>query len=197
MVQGGVAPSTEGGVASLAAKGLDALGLPMLPIANQGMNVSVCDARVGTLVVRTGEALCIHPFRCSPPTFHLTPGAHWQRRWCHTRREGGGVATCRAVAWGAWLKKALDRGLQPHCSRAGRAMTEPGKVPKPRQAEEEEDQEQEQEHIQCTAFRHRHRLRRKLIVAGKQKKREERNRRGISCRVILSAQFERQRPPSQ
>jgi len=38
-VQGGVASSTEGGAASLTAKRLDLLGMTMLAIADQGVDV--------------------------------------------------------------------------------------------------------------------------------------------------------------
>src|SRR5258708_1869060 len=65
-VQGSVASSTERGAAGLTAKGLDPLGMAMLAIPNQSMNVSICDAAVGALLVRTGEALCVHPLRRSP-----------------------------------------------------------------------------------------------------------------------------------
>jgi hypothetical protein len=110
-VQGGVAPRTERRVASLTAKGLDPLGMAMSAIANQGMNVSVCDAEVRALVVGAGEALGVHPFRCSPSAFDLAPGADRRRCWLHTRREGGGEATGGAIAWGAWFKEALDFGV--------------------------------------------------------------------------------------
>ena len=75
-VQRGVVPSTERGVASLTAKGLDPFSKTMLAISNQGMNVSVCDAEVRALVIGTGLALGVHSLECSPPAFHLTPGGH-------------------------------------------------------------------------------------------------------------------------
>src|SRR5215470_17102706 len=75
-VQGRVAPGSEGGAASRTSKRLDALGMAMLAIPDKCMNVRVSDAEVGTLVVRTGEALSVHPFRSSPPAFDLAPGAH-------------------------------------------------------------------------------------------------------------------------
>ncbi len=77
-VQGRVAPSSERGAASLTAKGLDPFGLAMLAIANQSMHSRVSVAKVRALPVRTGEALGVHPLRCSPPAFHLTPGAYWR-----------------------------------------------------------------------------------------------------------------------
>jgi hypothetical protein len=52
-IQGGVAPSTEGGMAGLAAKGLDALGLAVLAISYEGMNMSIGDAEVPALLVGT------------------------------------------------------------------------------------------------------------------------------------------------
>ncbi len=69
MVQGGVASSSESGVTGLTAKRLDPFSKTMLTIPNQGMNVSVCDAGVGALSVRTGEALCVYPLRCSRQLF--------------------------------------------------------------------------------------------------------------------------------
>ena len=75
-IQGRVASGTEGGAAGLAAKGLDALGMAMLAIANQRMDVSVGDPEVQALLVGTGEALGVHPLGCSPAAFHLTPGTH-------------------------------------------------------------------------------------------------------------------------
>jgi hypothetical protein len=146
-IQGGVATSSERGAAGLTAKRLDALSMAMCTISNQGVNVSIGDSRVRTLSVRTGEALCVHPLRCSPAAFHLTPGAHRRRRWLHNRRESGGEATGWTIAWGAWLEETLDRGMQRHCSRVGRAMMGQGKVPKPCQGENEEEQEQEQKQM--------------------------------------------------
>ncbi len=84
-VQGGVAPSTERGVTGLATKGLDLLSATMCAIPNQGVDVSVCDAEVRALVIGTGEALGIYPFRSSTPAFDLTPGAHRKGCWSHTR----------------------------------------------------------------------------------------------------------------
>src|SRR5215469_14091900 len=61
MIQGGVASSTERGSASLTTVRLDLLGLAMLAIPNQRMNVSVCDPGVRTLRVGTSEALGVDP----------------------------------------------------------------------------------------------------------------------------------------
>jgi len=80
-VQRGMEPGSERGTAGLAAQCLDALGMAMLAIANESMDVSVCDAEVQALMVRTGEAICVHPLRCSSAAFDLAPGAHrWRRR---------------------------------------------------------------------------------------------------------------------
>jgi hypothetical protein len=73
-VQGSVAPSSERRVTGLTAKGLDPLGTAMLAIPDQRMNVCVCDSKIGTFSVRTGEALGVHPLRGSPAAFHFIPG---------------------------------------------------------------------------------------------------------------------------
>ncbi len=64
-IQGGVAPSTQRGVASQTAKRLDALSKAMKGTA-KGMNVSVCDPEVRAPVVGASETLGVHPFWCSP-----------------------------------------------------------------------------------------------------------------------------------
>ena len=54
-VQRGVTPSTEGGAASRTSKRLDALGMTMLAIAHQRVDVRIGVAEVPTLRVRTSE----------------------------------------------------------------------------------------------------------------------------------------------
>jgi hypothetical protein len=70
-VQGRVASSTERGATGRASKGLDLLGMPMLAISHQSVDVSVCDPGVRTLPVRTGETLSVYAFGGSPPAFDL------------------------------------------------------------------------------------------------------------------------------
>src|SRR5215469_5817348 len=107
--------------------------MAMLAIPNQSMYVSLGDARVRALVVRTGKALCVYPLRCSPSAFHLTPGTYKRRCGPHNRRAGGGEATDRAITWRAWLEEALKRGV-PRCfTQLGRTLMAPVKVPKPHQ----------------------------------------------------------------
>ena len=79
-VQGGVAPSTERGAASLAAKGLDLLGTAMLAIPDKGVDVRISDPEVGALLIGTGKTLGVHSLGGSPPAFDLAPGAHRRRR---------------------------------------------------------------------------------------------------------------------
>jgi len=74
-VERGVASGSERRVTSLTAKGLDPLVMPMPAISDEGMDVSIADPVIGTLLVGTVEALRIHPLGCSPSAFHLTPGA--------------------------------------------------------------------------------------------------------------------------
>src|SRR5260221_4260752 len=107
-VQGGMAPSSESAMAGLTTKCLDLLSATMCAIPAQSMNVSVCDARVRALGVGTGEAIGVHPLRCSPPAFDLPPGAHTRR--AHTRRDGAREATGRANQREAWLEDAFYRG---------------------------------------------------------------------------------------
>jgi hypothetical protein len=89
-VEGSVAPSTEGSAAGRTSQRLDALGMPMLAIANQRMNVSIGDAAVQTLVVRTGEALGLYPLGCSSAAFHLTPGTRLPQEQVSQLRSRGG-----------------------------------------------------------------------------------------------------------
>jgi hypothetical protein len=59
-VQWRVDASTEGRATGLAAKGLDALGLPMAPITHQSMDLCIGDPVVLARSVRTGKALGQH-----------------------------------------------------------------------------------------------------------------------------------------
>src|SRR5260221_6580135 len=67
------------GVASLTAKGLDPLRMAMRAISDEGMDLSIGDAEVRTLLIGAGEALGVHALGSSPPAFHLAPRAH--RSW--------------------------------------------------------------------------------------------------------------------
>ena len=58
-VQGGVASGSERGAASRASKRLDALGMAMRAIPDQGVDMSICDPGVRALLASTGEALCV------------------------------------------------------------------------------------------------------------------------------------------
>ena len=94
----------------------------MFAVTDQSVDVSICDPGVWALLVRTGEALGVYPLGCSPAAFHLTPGTYWRRGRSHT---GAGEATDGTIAWGAWLEKTVDCGVQRHCFRVGKAMMEP------------------------------------------------------------------------
>ena len=111
-VQGGMASGTESGAAGLTTKRLDALSMAMLTISNQGVNVRVCDVRVGALAVRTGETLRVHPLGCASAAFHLTPGADRRRRRPHSRRVGAGEATGGAIVWRAWRCRRRWSGVR-------------------------------------------------------------------------------------
>src|SRR5215469_6623686 len=102
--------STEGGAASLTAQRLDPLGLAMLSIADQRMNVSISDAKVRALLIGTGEALRVYAFGSSAPAFDLAPGA--RRRRAHNRRVGTAEVTGEAIVWGAGFEQTLHRGAR-------------------------------------------------------------------------------------
>jgi len=110
-IQGGVASSSECGVAGRTSKGLDPLSLAMFAISDQSMDMSICDAGIWALVVGTGVALGVHSLGCSPAAFHLSPGTHRRRCCPYTRRGSGGEATGGAVKRGLWLEKALGCGV--------------------------------------------------------------------------------------
>jgi len=105
--QGRVASSSERAVAGRASKGLDPRSRAMGAIPDEGVDSSVCNPGVLALLVGTGEALGVYPLGCSPPAFHLTPGAYWCRGRSHT---GGGEATDGTIKRGAWFEKTLHRG---------------------------------------------------------------------------------------
>jgi hypothetical protein len=79
-IQGSVASSTERGVASLAAKGLDPLGTAMLAISDEGVDGLIGDAEVRALLVWTGEALVL-----------TCLGAPRRLFTSHQRRTGAGA----------------------------------------------------------------------------------------------------------
>ena len=105
------APGTERRVACLTAKGLDALGVTMLAIANQRVDLGIGDPEVRALQVGTGKALGVHPLGRSPPAFHLAPRAY--RCWCGpcTRRGSGAESTGGAIVRGAGFEETLHRGV--------------------------------------------------------------------------------------
>jgi hypothetical protein len=79
-IQGGVASSTERGAASRTSERLNTLGLAMLAIADQGVDLSIGDPEVGALRVGASEPLGVDAFGGSPAVFDLAPGAHRRRR---------------------------------------------------------------------------------------------------------------------
>jgi hypothetical protein len=79
-VQRSVASSAECGVTGLTTKRLDVLSMTVLPIPDERMDVSVCDSKVQTLLIGTGEALRVYAFGSSTPAFDLASGPHRQRR---------------------------------------------------------------------------------------------------------------------
>jgi hypothetical protein len=103
-----VTSSTERSAASLTTKRLDALGLAMLAIAHQRVDLVIGDAEVEALLVGTGVTLGVDSLGCSPAAFDLAPGAYWC--WPSSRRASGGEMTGGAIVWGSWLEVSLQRG---------------------------------------------------------------------------------------
>ena len=85
MIQRSLASSSKGSATGLTAKGLDPLGLPMLAIAHQRVDLSIGNPEVGAEGVGTSEPIGVYAFGCSPAAFHLRPGTHRSRRWPCTR----------------------------------------------------------------------------------------------------------------
>jgi hypothetical protein len=103
-------------MAGRTSKRLDPLGLAMLAIPNQRMDMSIGDPEVGALLVGTGEAVGIHALRCSPAAFDLTPATYWCTGRSHTAGGSGGKTTGGAVKWRAWLEQTVRRGASaPYC----------------------------------------------------------------------------------
>jgi hypothetical protein len=142
-IQGGIASSTERGVAGLAAKGLDALGPAMLAIANERMSVSIGDPAVPALQASTSETFSVYAFGGSSAAFHLEPGAHRPRRWASTRRGSGGESTSRTIVWGAGLEQTVECAALGPSPWMRRLKRKPAKTPKKHQTEEDHEQEPE------------------------------------------------------
>ena len=90
-----MASGSERDVASLTAKGLDALGLAMLAIPDKGVDVSIRDPVVRALLIRTGVALCsrawVLPAGFSPHARGVQEQAlalHPTRQWRRDDRQG-------------------------------------------------------------------------------------------------------------
>ena len=99
--------------ARLTAKALDALVLAMCPIADEGMDVAVSDAVIGTGVVRTGKAVGGDTFRRTAPALELPPGVNCWRRWRWSLRQGLVPTTRWTIVGRAWFQQPLARSGKP------------------------------------------------------------------------------------
>jgi hypothetical protein len=104
-IQRRVAPGREGGAARLTAKRLDRLGMAMLAVPNQCMDVSIGVAEVRTLLVGAGVAVRVDTFGSPSPTFHFTPGAYWCRGRFPTGWWSAGETAGEAIVWAAGLEQ--------------------------------------------------------------------------------------------
>jgi hypothetical protein len=152
-----VASSAERGAARRASEGLDRLGLAMLAIANESMNMSIGDAAVEALLVRTGEAFGVYALGSSPTAFHLTSRTHWRRRCSSTQRGSGTETTGGTIVWAAGFQQTVERTAPGPSSWGGRPKMEPVKTPKQRQREQETEHEQMKGHTKprCLKWRER------------------------------------------
>jgi len=103
-IQGSVASGSERGVAGRTSKGLDPLGVAMLAISDEGMDLSIGDPEGRALLVGTSEPRGVYAFGGSPSAFHLGPRTHRRRHF--SRRGRGGETTGGAIVWAARLQQA-------------------------------------------------------------------------------------------
>jgi hypothetical protein len=109
---GGVAPSTEGGAASRASKGLDVLGTARLAIPDKRVDGSSGDPEGGALLSGTGQACGGYPSGGLPGG--LSPharGVLGQRQVSHLRSRGHRWAIKR----GAGFEKMVDHRASSPC----------------------------------------------------------------------------------
>ena len=143
-VQGSVAPGSESGTAGRTSKHLDSLGMAMLAIPDQRMNVSLGDPEVRAPLIRTGVAVGVHASGVLPAGF--SPHArgiqaevlalHSTREWRRDDRWGNRV---ESEAMPQTLERSARLGC---CSRLVRTMMGPANGTKQRQREDEKEQEQ-------------------------------------------------------
>ena len=108
-IQRSVASRAERGTAGLAAERLDAFSVPMLAIADEGVDLSIGIPEVLALLVGTGVPLGVDSLGCSPPAFDLAPGSHRSRCWPSSRRGMGGASAGGAIVWTAGLEQTMER----------------------------------------------------------------------------------------
>ena len=126
----------------LTAKGLDALGMPMLAISDEGVDLSICIAEVRTLRVGTGVAVGVHADGALPAGFsprargaqEKTLALQLMRQWRRDDRRDNRVES-------EAMPQTWERSAPLGCS--GRGRTKMGKAvgTQQRQREEEADHE--------------------------------------------------------
>jgi hypothetical protein len=124
-VEWGIAPSTEGGLAGLAAQGLNPFAAPMRAIPDQRVNVRISDLKVDTQAVRTAEALGVNAFRCATSAFQVTPGCHGRAGRSVAGRKRLGLATGWTVIGRARLEQPGERSSDS----SGLGMLAPMPIP--------------------------------------------------------------------
>src|SRR5260370_36176811 len=97
--------------------------MPAIP--DKCVDVSIGDAEVRALLVRTGEALGLYPLGGPSAAFHLTPGTYWRRLRFHNGRVGAGEAAVWAIVWGAGPQQTVEHAALGPTPLGGRLRKEP------------------------------------------------------------------------
>jgi hypothetical protein len=107
-IQRCITSRAEGGTTGLTAQGLNPFCFPLSTVADQRVDMRICDPIVHTGVIGAGEPLGSNPFGRTAAAFLLTPGDDRGTRWGCVRRSRRLLAAGRAVIWGARSQQPLD-----------------------------------------------------------------------------------------
>ena len=107
-IQGRGTTGGAGGPTGLATKGLDALGLAMRAVTDQGVKLRIGDAVVRTSVVRTGEAVGGDASWGATAARELVPGERPRRRG----RSGWGKVPASPAGWAIIRRARFEQALE-------------------------------------------------------------------------------------
>jgi hypothetical protein len=132
MIQRSLASSSKGSATGRTSKGLDPLGLPLLAIAHQRVDLSIGNPEVGAEGIWTSEPLGVYAFGCSPAAFHLRPGTrhlqalalHPMKEWSRDDRRGNCLGSGASAddgascAWPRLLRRKAEEGTSQDAKAA-------------------------------------------------------------------------------